>query len=123
MKTWQLHRSQRPMRAVGALVAACPEPVAVADNLTATHLFLIAQEAVHHAKKHAKARRSRVSLTKDQGLALCVEDDGQGVPTVPPENGGLGLRIMRDRAAIIGAHLSIAPATPHGTVVACTTAS
>jgi signal transduction histidine kinase len=33
--------------------------------------------------------------------------------------GGLGLRVMRNRAAIIGAYLTIEPAQPTGTVVRC----
>ena len=40
----------------------CPKPVSVADNLTATHLYLIAQEAVHNAVKHARPRNIRISL-------------------------------------------------------------
>jgi nitrate/nitrite-specific signal transduction histidine kinase len=31
----------------------------------------------------------------------------------------MGLRIMRNRAAIIGAQLTIEPAEPNGTVVTC----
>jgi nitrate/nitrite-specific signal transduction histidine kinase len=42
------------------------------------------------------------------------------MPTQPTENhGGLGLRIMRNRAAIIGARLTIQPAEPTGTLVMC----
>ena len=40
----------------------CPEPVSVADNLTATHVYLIAQEAVNNAVRHAQARNVRISL-------------------------------------------------------------
>jgi PAS domain S-box-containing protein len=97
----------------------CPEPVAVADNLTATHVYLIAQEAVHNAVKHARAQKVRISLTADGGLVLSVQDDGIGMPAQPPENQGLGLRIMRNRTVIIGATLTIKPAEPTGTVVTC----
>lgn len=99
----------------------CPEPVAVAENLTATHLYLIAQEAVHNAVKHAQPRNIRVSLESNDLLALCVQDDGSGMPAEPTEDhGGLGLRIMRNRASIIGATLTIQPAEPTGTLVTCT---
>jgi PAS domain S-box-containing protein len=98
----------------------CPEPVSVADNLNATHLFLIAQEAVHNAAKHAQPKNIRISLKSDDLLVLNVQDDGVGMPTQPTENhGGLGLRIMRNRAAIIGARLTIQPAEPTGTLVMC----
>lgn len=99
----------------------CPEPVAVADNLTATQLYLIAQEAVHNALKHARAQRVRVALAPlaRGGLVLRVADDGRGMPTDPPAGNGQGLRIMGHRAALIGARLTIGPATPTGTVVTC----
>ena len=84
----------------------CPEPVSVADNLIATHLYLIAQEAVHNAVKHARPQNIRITLESDHVLVLRVQDDGIGMPAQPTENhGGLGLRIMRNRAAIIGATL------------------
>ena len=98
----------------------CPEPVSVADNLNATHLFLIAQEAVHNAVKHAQPKNIRISLKSGDLLVLNVQDDGIGIPIQPTENyGGLGLRIMRNRAAIIGARLTIQPAEPTGTLVTC----
>jgi two-component system CheB/CheR fusion protein len=97
----------------------CPESVSVADNLTATHLYLIAQEAVHNALKHGQPRSIRISLESTHFLVLRVQCDGIGMPTRPEANGGLGLRIMRNRAAIIGATLTIEPAKPRGTVVTC----
>jgi PAS domain S-box-containing protein len=97
----------------------CAEPVAVADNLTATHLYLIAQEAVHNAVKHARARTVRITLRADGGLTLSIQDDGIGMPAQPAEHVGLGLRIMRNRASIIGAKLSVEPARPTGTVITC----
>jgi PAS domain S-box-containing protein len=101
----------------------CPEPVSVADNLSATHLYLIAQEAVYNAVKHAQARTVRVALASNRALILSVQDDGVGMPVETVESVGLGLRIMRSRAAIIGAQLTIEPAepagTPAGTVVTC----
>ncbi len=98
----------------------CPEPVTVADNLDATQVFLIAQEAVYNAAKHAWANHIRVSLKSDQFLVVHIRDDGVGMSTRPTENhSGLGLRIMRNRAAIIGAKLNIQPAEPTGTLVTC----
>ncbi len=100
-----------------ACVFDCPEPVSVADNLTATHLFLIAQEAVHNAVKHAKATTVRITLEDDGKLLLSIRDDGIGMPAQPADVHGLGLRIMRNRAAIVGAKLTIEPVEPTGTVV------
>jgi signal transduction histidine kinase len=97
----------------------CPEPVTLTDNLTATHLYLIAREAVHNALKHGKPRNICISLRADRLLVLTVQDDGMGMRTRPLGTEGLGLRIMRNRAAIIGAHLVIEPAQSTGTVVTC----
>jgi PAS domain S-box-containing protein len=108
-------------RQEGKVVCAfdCPEPVSLADNLAGTHLYLIAQEAVHNALKHARPRNVRISLRLNRALVLRVECDGMGMPAGPAASKGLGLRIMRNRAAIIGATLTIGPAKPTGTVVTC----
>ena len=102
----------------------CPKPVAVADNLTATQLYLIAQEAAYNAVKHARCQNIRISLTSNDLLSMSVRDDGIGMPAHPTEkDGGVGLRIMRNRAAIVGATLTTQPAEPTGTLVTCTLAS
>jgi PAS domain S-box-containing protein len=98
----------------------CREPVTVADNLVATHLYLIVQEAVHNSVKHAQPKNIWISMRANHVLVLRVQDDGIGMPARPAENhGGLGLRIMHNRAAIIGATISIKPAEPTGTLVTC----
>jgi PAS domain S-box-containing protein len=97
----------------------CPESVAVVDNLTATHLYLIAQEAVHNALKHGKPRNIKIALRSKPDLSLWVQCDGIGMPARPEATRGMGLRIMRNRAAIIGAHLTVEPVEPTGTVVTC----
>jgi signal transduction histidine kinase len=98
----------------------CPEPVEVADNLMATHLYLIAQEAVHNVVKHARAQNIHISLRRvDGALVLRIRDDGIGMPPSHAESEGLGLRIMRNRAALLQAQLTIAPADPSGTVITC----
>ncbi len=102
-----------------ACTIECPVPVSVTDNLTATHLYLIAQEAVHNAVRHARARTVRIALRADGGLVLSVRDDGIGLPAESAPHQGMGLYIMRSRAAVIGARLSLEPAEPSGTVVTC----
>jgi signal transduction histidine kinase len=88
--------------------------------MAATQLYFIAQEAVLNAVRHARAQSVRIRLNLVGGnLVLSVQDDGIGMPVRPPESQGLGLRIMRNRAAILGAKLTIQPAKPNGTVVTC----
>ena len=44
----------------------CPKPVLVEDNLIATQLYLIAQEAVHNAVKHAQCQNIRISVESNR---------------------------------------------------------
>jgi len=99
----------------------CDRDVPVDNSHTATELFYIAQEAVRNAVKHAAPRRISISLSADQHqLTLAVADDGRGMPPEADAAAGIGLRIMKRRAAVINAALSIRPAQPRGTLVVCT---
>ncbi|MEX0702823.1 MAG: GAF domain-containing protein [Planctomycetales bacterium] len=99
----------------------CAEPVDVKGNETATHLFRIAQEAANNAVNHGRAEHIRISLEADDGrVALRVADDGVGIGRTRqggPE--GMGLRIMRYRANVMDAKLTIEPGPQCGTVVTC----
>src|ERR1017187_2202593 len=83
-------------------VFECGAPVVIHDDAAATHLFRIAQEAVRNAVQHGKPKRIGITLSERNGLVtLTVEDDGAGVPEDVPKSGGLGIRIMAHRAAMI----------------------
>jgi PAS domain S-box-containing protein len=104
----------------------CARPVGLADNAVAVHLYRIAQEAIHNAIKHGKSRRIVLELAGRGGrLSLSVADDGRGMPAPGPlaagagAAGGMGLRIMKSRAELIGATLRIGPNHPSGTIVTC----
>jgi signal transduction histidine kinase len=59
-------------------------------------------------------------LSERNGLVtLTVEDDGVGVPEEAHKSGGLGIRIMAHRAAMIGGSLAVEPAPTGGTIVTC----
>lgn len=98
----------------------CPEPVAVPDTEQATHLFRIAQEAVNNALKHAAPGEIRIGLAqREKSLVLEIEDDGDGLPERLPAGGGIGLRVMRHRAGLLGGSLEIIPSTAGGTLIRC----
>jgi PAS domain S-box-containing protein len=98
----------------------CAEPVTVPDNTTATQLYRIAQEAVTNAVRHGRPRNIRIALGRDAGrIHLSIRDDGQGLPEPLDEHVGHGLRIMRYRAGLVGASLSIGRAREGGTEVRC----
>jgi signal transduction histidine kinase len=98
----------------------CESPVLVADAVAATHLYRIAQEAVGNAIKHSGATRIVITLeTQEDRSVLRIEDDGAGLPDPIPCGDGMGLRIMSNRAKMIGGAFEIARRSPAGTVVTC----
>jgi len=95
-------------------------PVTLPRNDLATHLYRIAQEAVHNAGKHSGASRIEVELlARDGDLTLTVRDNGAGLPNAATRGHGLGLRIMAHRAALIGASFSVESPADGGTLVRC----
>ena len=99
----------------------CPQPVLVADNAVATHLYRIVQEAISNAVKHGQARSIIVSLSSSEDrLTLRIWNNGAEFPVGVSTEGGLGLRIMQYRAEMIGATLEISSAVGKGTTVECT---
>jgi signal transduction histidine kinase len=90
------------------------------DLQTSAHLYRIAQEAVSNAVKHGNARRVDLHLRcSGNRIDMQVSDNGAGFdPTSEPRE-GMGLRIMRYRARIIGARLHIQTRPEGGTDVSC----
>ena len=96
------------------------EPVALNDHPEVEYQLLrIAGEALSNTLRHASATQVGFSLHAAKGvLCLGVEDDGIGFSTSVQQTGGhYGLQGMRERAAEIGAELSIASSPGHGTAV------
>jgi signal transduction histidine kinase len=98
----------------------CAQPVLVSDQVVATHLFRIAQEAVSNAIKHGKATRVLIRLTQQHGKAvLAVSDNGTGFPDAVPKQEGMGLRIMQSRAGMIGGTLAMENNPEGGARIVC----
>ena len=98
----------------------CRRPVLIEDNAVATHLFRIAQEAVTNAIKHGKPGRIEIGLTETPGrINLAIKDNGAGMPTRQRKESGMGLRIMRYRAGMIGGSLAIQKEAGGGTAIVC----
>jgi signal transduction histidine kinase len=73
-------------------------------------LYRIAQESLANVAKHAPGSRTEVRLAVgDANVRLVVCDDDGGAVPPPAENGGLGLRGMRERAAALGGSLDARP--------------
>jgi len=97
------------------------EPVRIEEKKIATHLLRIAQEAVTNAVRHGKASIITLRLEEDeQTITLRIQDNGIEFREQLLENEGMGLKIMRDRAGLIHARISVGPADPTGNAVTCT---
>ncbi len=96
-------------------------PVPVQNPAMATHLFRLAQEAVSNAVKHGKAKAIAIHLKADPGwIYLGVSDNGVGFSLEKTsQSKGMGLRIMKFRAGMIGGTLTIERNADGGTIVIC----
>ncbi|MES1170181.1 MAG: ATP-binding protein, partial [Leifsonia sp.] len=93
--------------------ADVPKPVQLA-------LYRIAQESLTNVTRHASgAGKVTISLGLRDGLyRLEVRDDGTGsAPALDNESGGRGVLGMRERAELLGGHLSAGPAEGGGFAV------
>lgn len=95
-------------------------------------IYRIAQESLSNARRHAQATETKLELHYEpSAIRLKVRDNGKGfdwrhtldgtnrhATTVGTEQrSGLGLLGMRERAALIGAHLTISSSRNDGTTV------
>ncbi len=82
-------------------------------------IYRIVQEALHNALRHAAADEAVVSIdTANDLLRVSISDNGAGFnPEVASRPTALGLLSMRERAAAIGATLSIRSRPGDGTIV------
>jgi signal transduction histidine kinase len=90
------------------------------DENTATNLYRIAQEGVLNAARHAGATQIHLRLrVAGPDVELLVIDDGKGFDPLDFARGGMGLRIMRFRAQLIGGYLSVESRPGAGTTLRC----
>jgi PAS domain S-box-containing protein len=88
-------------------------------------LFRIAQEALMNSGKYAEATGVRLALTfPDSRAVLTIADNGKGFDrhsvSGPTKQGGLGLYGMQERAALLGATLTLQTEPGKGTAVTVT---
>jgi signal transduction histidine kinase len=92
----------------------------VQDPEACTQLFWIAREATNNAIRHGKATAVTITLAANGGRhSLTVSDNGGGLPADWEARDGVGLKVMRFRAAVMGGQVTIVPGRLRGTVVTC----
>jgi len=85
------------------------------------HVLHIVQEALSNARKHAGATGVAVEVVKGGQWVFRVLDDGSGFdPAEARGESHVGLKIMRERAARIGAAVQVSSASGQGTQVLLT---
>ncbi len=88
-------------------------PAEVTENL-----LRIVREAVTNAALHGHASHVRVWLDQRDAVRLVIEDDGRGFdPEAGTCSSGFGLLSMHERAASVGATLTVQSAPQRGTSV------
>jgi signal transduction histidine kinase len=85
----------------------------------ATHCFRIVQEALNNAAKHSGTKSALVQMVfADGAMTLRVKDFGRGLPqSKKPNQRGLGLIAMRERAELLGGKLDIQSEEGEGTTL------
>jgi signal transduction histidine kinase len=78
-------------------------------------LFRIAQEAINNALKHAQPTRVQLSLKQQPaGIELAIRDNGRGFDAAHTKL-GFGLTGIHERAALIGAQVTLTSRPTQGT--------
>ncbi len=79
-------------------------------------MYRVAQEALHNAVKHARARTLDLTLeVREADVGLLIADDGRGFDPRGQYPGHLGLQSMRERTAAVGGTLEIDSSPGQGT--------
>ena len=92
------------------------------NDVYATHLYRIAQEALTNVVRHSYASEVTICL-EDVGdeLQLRIDDNGRGFAQKPQDSAtGLGLKTMRYRAQMLGGDLVLEASAEGGASVRCT---
>lgn len=108
---------------VDCRVDGLEKPFRLTDDFVATHLHFIVQESLMNAIRHGRARLIHIRFDIDDNKRAIrkieIEDEGSGFNVKTADSDGLGLRILRYRADLIGACLQINSTPGSGTAVSC----
>ena len=94
----------------------CPPRIPLSTSLC---LYRVTQESLRNIVKHARATRVSISLTANKDTVhLLIEDYGRGFdPAQVPDEIGLGLISMRERARLIQGEIIVKSQPGQGTTI------
>jgi PAS domain S-box-containing protein len=101
----------------------CNQEVLVHDITQALNLYRIAQEAISNSIRHGAASEIEIRLQQTSNtLMLMLRDNGCGmIQSISGlKKDGMGIKIMRHRAALIGAEMHILAPEPGGVEIVVT---
>ena len=83
------------------------------------HLFRMVQESFNNIEKHSKTKNASLIARKNQNgnILLCISDEGTGFKKDIGFSEGLGMRSIRQRAAVIGAKIDFISESENGLMV------
>ena len=94
------------------------EAIASLNGIVGVHTIRIIQETLSNAHRHGHASRVCISITrKNQGVCICVEDNGIGFDISQiegPDQQHYGIATMWERAKKISGDFSLESETGHG---------
>jgi len=94
-----------------------PPGIELTNPAAAGHLYRIAQEALNNAMKHSQASEVVLRLAREKaGIRLEIADNGKGLAKTA-RKGGLGLEVMKHRAALMGGVLRVTSRPGRGVTV------
>jgi two-component system sensor histidine kinase UhpB len=95
-----------------------PSTIELMDHDIEVALYRSAQEALHNIAKHSQAHHFVVRLqTTPDKVYLEIEDDGTGLLSRTPPEGGFGLTGMRERTVALGGSMTIHSRRGKGTQI------
>lgn len=104
-------RTNIPIKVNVAGEGKLPDEVQVA-------LYRLCQEGLNNIARHAEASQVAIYLNHEpEAVELRIQDDGRGFDPEKTPPGHYGLGMMRERATMMGAKLSITSQPGHGTEI------
>lgn len=119
-----IHALEERLNMVERRVGIKAEVIYMGDALVGSapewkeNLYWITIEALNNALKHSQAGRIQINIHyTNRHLNLEIKDDGTGFNLNRVQNGGLGMRSMRERAELLGGQINIKSSPGEGTLV------
>jgi PAS domain S-box-containing protein len=93
-------------------------PALSLSETNASHLYRITQEALTNAARHGQATLVDIAfIATPDAFSLRITDNGKGLADSVPSSTGMGLKIMKYRADMIGAKFEIESNAPSGAMI------